>query len=145
MTLHIIKLSVGADSIQDLIDWHQWQTRQRRALRLDPRPVCDTRNTPKQAEAIIGQGSLYWVIKGQVLVRQPVLDVVTLSDGAGQSRCEIVLASDYVRVVPRRQKPFQGWRYLKPADAPPDLSGDAPADGDLPEDLALQLRDLGVL
>ncbi|MCU0881179.1 MAG: DUF1489 domain-containing protein [Hyphomonadaceae bacterium] len=142
MTVHIIKLCVGADSLQDLIDWHVWQTDQRRRAGLDPRPVCDTRSTPKRKTEIVGVGSLYWVIKGMITVRQPIEDLWTITSEGGSSRCEIVLGRDYVPVMPRRHKPFQGWRYLTPTDAPPDVST-ATGGADLPDGLREQLRELG--
>ena len=46
-----------------------------------------------------------------------------------------------VRVAPTPRRAFQGWRYLDPKDAPPDLDLDA-FDG-VPEDLARQLREAG--
>jgi hypothetical protein len=142
MTVHIIKLCVGADSLQDLIDWHVWQTDQRRRAGLDPRPVCDTRNTPKRGPEIIGTGSLYWVIKGMIAVRQPIEDLRTVASDGGASRCEIVLGREYVPVLPRRHKPFQGWRYLTATDAPDDVRASAGA-ADMPAGLREQLRDLG--
>jgi hypothetical protein len=142
MTVHIIKLSVGSDSVEDIAGWHQWQVRQRILAGLDPRPVCDTRNTPKRAAEIIGQGSLYWVVKGMVLARQKIVDIRTLGDEGGPPRCEIVLDAAYVRVMPRRQKAFQGWRYLSASDAPPDV--DVTQTGaDMPDGLREQLLELG--
>jgi hypothetical protein len=141
MTVHIIKLCVGADSLQDLADWHVWQKSQRRLAGLDPRPVCDTRNTPKRATDIIGKGSLYWVIKGSIAVRQQIVDLRTITN-EGSPRCEIVLDDAYVPVVPRRHKPFQGWRYLDAGAAPPDVSPSTNI-ADTPLELAQQLRDLG--
>jgi hypothetical protein len=44
--------------------------------------------------------------------------------------------------MPTRRAAFQGWRYLEPADAPPDLA----MGGDLPPDEMLrELRALGLI
>jgi hypothetical protein len=142
MTVHLLKLCVGADSIADLEEWHQWQTRERARAGLDPRPVCDTRATPKRRDEILAGGSLYWVIKGVVLVRQTILDIRTL-DEAGQTRCELVLGADHVRTAPQPRRAFQGWRYLEAGDAPADLSSADAATVDLPDTLRRELMALG--
>lgn len=143
MAINIVKLCVGAASIEDLSNWQQRQEYMRRGVGLDPRPVCDTRMTPKRAPEVMAGGSLYWVIKGVILVRQTIEDVVTFDDEAGRSRCEFVLNPELVRTAPQRRKAFQGWRYFEAKDAPPDLTiatgGDA-----LPEELRAELIDLGV-
>jgi hypothetical protein len=143
MTIHILKLCVGADSIDDLTHWHTHQRKERARLGLDPRPVCDTRNTPKRRADVLDGGSLYWVIKGVVLVRQAIVDVVTIEDGSLGNRCELVLGTDYMRTAPQRRKAFQGWRYLEPADAPADLAAVGAGGADLPDDLRRQLIELG--
>jgi hypothetical protein len=99
MALHIIKLCVGAQSIQDLLDWHDHQAFTRLSLGLDPRPVCDTRMSPKRRDEVLNGGSLFWVIKGQILVRQEIEDIVTLDDVDGRSRCEIVLKHFHVQTA----------------------------------------------
>jgi hypothetical protein len=143
MALHIIKLCVGADGVDDLVEWHAWQSGERRRQGLDPNPVCDTRMTPKRRDEVLDGGSLYWVVKGVVLVRQTILDIVTLDDGAGRSRCELVLEPVHVRTAPQRRKAFQGWRYLKPSEAPADAGAAAAGGHDLPDDLRRQLIDMG--
>jgi hypothetical protein len=142
MTAHLLKLCVGADSIADLEQWHAWQVKERRRAGLDPRPVCDTRSTPKRRDEVLAGGSLYWVIKGVILVRQPILDIRTL-DEDGQARCEIVLGADYVRTAPQPRRAFQGWRYLDPADAPADLAQSGPGAPDLPDALRRELMAIG--
>ncbi|HHL43240.1 MAG TPA: DUF1489 family protein, partial [Hellea balneolensis] len=54
----------------------------------------------------------------------------------------IVLDFELVPVVPMPRRAFQGWRYLKPEDAPPDLStlGEA---AELPAHLRTKLVNLG--
>src|SRR5690606_32641480 len=65
MALHILKLCVGCDSVEDLADWQ----RQRAAELPGGLPRHVTRMWPKRADEVLAGGSLYWIIKGQVLVR----------------------------------------------------------------------------
>jgi hypothetical protein len=133
MALHLIKLCVGCDTIEELAAWHK------------TRPLEDwrvhTRQTPKRAEELLDGGSLYRVFKGNILCRQGIIGVETLGEGQSK-RCEIVLEAELVRVAPAPRRPFQGWRYLKPEEAPADLPRGADADV-MPADLASRLRELG--
>ncbi|MBL8550158.1 MAG: DUF1489 domain-containing protein [Hyphomonadaceae bacterium] len=134
MPTHIIKLCVGADTIADLEDWQQQQIKKR------GRPVCGTRMWPKRIEDVVKGGSLYWVIKGVVLVRQRIVEVAEVRDDHGL-RCGLWLDPKLVRVSPQPRRAFQGWRYLDPKDAPPDLAKRGRSS--LPEDLQRQLIALG--
>ncbi len=130
MPLHMIKLGVGVPDVEWL---------ERRAQGGQPL-VVHTRMTPKRAAEIEDGGSLFWVVKGTIVCRQPVLNIATLGEGKA-SRCEITLEPVVVRTAPLGRRPFQGWRYFEPKDAPVDLSAvDA---GEAPEDLVRQLRELG--
>lgn len=130
MPLHMIKLCVGVSDVEWL---------ENRAAGGKPL-IVHTRMTPKRAAEIEDGGSLYWVVKGVILCRQPVLDITTLGEGQ-QSRCEITLEPRVVRTAPLARRPFQGWRYFEPKDAPADLA--VLHAGETPEDLARRLRDLG--
>ena len=133
MPLHLIKLCVGIDSVADLRAWRAHRAAQ------GHRSVCPTRQTPKRAADLLEGGSLYWVIKGQVLVRQAIDEIVTLEEGA--QPCRIYLKPDLIETAPQPRRAFQGWRYLEPADAPPDLpTGEGEA---IEPELAKQLRELG--
>ena len=134
MPLHLVKLCVGCDSVEELAAWRRAEARAGRS------PVCRTRQTPKRADACLDGGSLYWVIKGLVLCRQPILAIRTRDDGP-KSRCEIELGPEIVPTVPQPRRAFQGWRYLGPGDAPDDLG--ASNDGTVPQDLARRLREVG--
>ena len=138
--LHLIKLCVGADSIADL---EAWQARQKGMARFGHRPVCTTRNTPRRKDDIVAGGSLYWVFKGQILVRQRVLGFESLTDETGRPRCAIVLDEALVRTLPRPCRPFQGWRYLAADDAPADWGTDGAA-ADLPPEMESALSAVGV-
>ncbi len=119
---------------------------QRQRTARDPPLRHQTRNMPKRAAEIVAEGGcLYWVIAGAILVRQRITDIVddVWDDGA---RCTgFVLDPALIRVVPRPCKAFQGWRYLDPAAAPPDLSAASTASDDLPADLRLALSKLSLL
>ena len=129
MPLNLIKLAVGVPDVEWL---------ERRAAGGKPL-IVHTRMTPKRAAEVEDGGSLYWVVKGVILCRQPVADIRTI--GAGKtSRCEITLEPTVVRTAPVARRPFQGWRYFE-KDVPPDLSTVEATD--LPGDLVKELRELG--
>ena len=130
MALHIIKLGVGVPDVEWL---------ERREAKGGPL-VVHTRMTPKRAAEIEDGGSLFWVVKGTIVCRQPVLDISTLGEGKA-SRCEITLEPKVIRTAPMGRRPFQGWRYFEPKDVPADL--DTLEAGEAPEELVKQLRELG--
>lgn len=133
MPLHLIKLCVGIDSVEDLRAWRAQRAAQ------GHRSVAPTRQTPKRAAELLEGGSLYWVIKGSILVRQAISEIVTLEEGS--QPCKIYLEPDLIETAPAPRRAFQGWRYLEAADAPPDLT--VTGDDAVPQDLAKQLRELG--
>ncbi len=130
MPLHIIKLCVGVSDVETL---------ERNAGRSDWR-IVHTRMTPRRAAEIEDGGSLYWVIKGTVACRQPILDIRSVGEGKA-ARCEIKLESRVIRTAPLARRPFQGWRYLEHRDCPVDLSSAGATD--LPAELVRELRELG--
>lgn len=142
-TLHMLKLCVGAAGVEDLTDWQAGRIAEQRAAGLDPLPFHVTRMWPKEADALTAGGSLYWVFKGLVLARQRILRLDPHRGADGIARCAIRLDPEVVRTVPQPRRAFQGWRYLKPADAPRDLLS-TPA-GDVPPELAASLALIGVL
>jgi hypothetical protein len=139
MVLHLVKLCVGADSIADLAAWQAGRLKKTREI------VHTTRMIPKRAEDIIAGGSLYWVIKGQIRVRQRIVEIRPFTDAEGIGRCHLVFDPVLVPVRPSPRRPFQGWRYLKPEDAPPDLPKGAALDDDMPEAMRTTLAELGLL
>lgn len=131
MKLHLIKLCVGCDTVEELVEWHR-----------DAREpwIMRTRQTPKRAADLLDGGSLYRVFRGIILCRQAILTVETVGQGV-TARCEVAVDPAIVRVAPTPRRAFQGWRYLDPRDAPPDLAESA--DGEIPTELARQLREAG--
>lgn len=148
MTLHIVKLCVGAESVEDLAEWQIGQLKRAqkaKARSIHPNqkknPVCGTRMWPKRLKDVLAGGSLYWVIKGVVLVRQTIVAIDDVIDNHGE-RCGLYLDAHLQRTVPQPRRAFQGWRYLDPKDAPKDISA-AQGGADLPEHLQRQLIELG--
>ncbi len=143
--LHLIKLCVGCDSVKDLQDWIKEKLAARQPGARKRERNHTTRMVPKRADEIVGGGSLYWVIRGQIMCRERILDIRPFVDKAGIGRCHIVLDCKPVLVEPRPYRAFQGWRYLAPADAPRDLDRAAPGAKDMPEAMRRELRDMGLL
>ena len=145
MALHLIKLCVGCDSIQDLEDWIKEKLREKKKRRQPAEHIHTTRMVPKRADELVAGGSLYWVIRGAIMCRERFIAVRPFIDKEGTGRCRLVLDGKLVLVQPRPFRAFQGWRYLAASDAPRDLDRAAPGAAKMPEDLRRQLRDLGLL
>ena len=143
MPLHLLKLCVGAESIGDLEDWIAETLAGRGGRGLPAEQTHTTRMVPTRTEELLDGGSLYWVIKGEVACRQRLYGIRPFVDGDGIRRCHLVLEPVVHRVEPRPSRPFQGWRYLQPKDAPPDLAGGQAVV--LPDELRRELRSLGLL
>ena len=145
MALHLIKLCVGCDSIADLEDWIEENRAHYRRLGRAYEQTHTTRMVPKRLGEVVAGGSLYWVIKGQVSCRQPLIAVRPFTDESGIGRCHLVLEPTVVPVEPRPCRPFQGWRYLAATEAPRDLQRISRDLAQLPESLRRELAELGLL
>lgn len=140
--LHLLKLCVGPKEVAELAAGQA-----RRAV-ADPPLRHQTRMMPKRAAELVEGGSLYWVLSGAIRVRQRILEVREERWDDGSSCAGLVLDPELVLLEPRPQKPFQGWRYLEAAAAPPDAPrGSAAASGlaDLPPALRRELEALCLL
>ena len=141
MLLHLVKLCVGCDSIEDLAAWIDFRLAEQRAAGLVPEQVHTTRMVPKRVDELLDGGSLYWVIKGNIQCRQRLIDIRPFTDSEGIGRCHLVLEPKIIPTEWQPRRAFQGWRYLDGKDAPPDLDGGE--DGEIPPELARQLREAG--
>jgi hypothetical protein len=139
--LHMIKLAVGVRDAAHLSELQQARAKSNPPLR------HQTRNRPKRADEITGGGSMYWVIGGAVLVRQRITCIIPDQWDEGSACTGLVLDPALIRVAARVMKPFQGWRYLKPADAPADIDADGQAPGieTLPAQMRAALAALALL
>jgi hypothetical protein len=144
MPLHLIKLCVGAESIEDLEQWIAERIKERRKRGERQLALHVTRMAPKRGAELLDGGSLYWVIRGQVAARQGLRDIETFTDADGIGRCRLWMEPEVIPVLPRPYRPFQGWRYLAPKDAPPDLRGRGDV-AEMPEELRRELSVLGLL
>lgn len=142
--VHLVKLCVGTDSVEALAAWQTSRGAERAAEGGDGRPRHVTRMWPRRSEGLLNGGSIFWVIRGLICVRQRIeaLERVTGSDGV--ARCAIVMAPRLIRVSPRPRSAFQGWRYLAPEDAPPDLRQGSDGEPTLPPGLQEAMARFGV-
>jgi hypothetical protein len=138
--LHLVKMAVGSTDVEEL--------RRLRAQRFAERGVSwvYTRNHPRRTEAVLDGGSLYWVVKGQIRARQRVTGFRSERDDNGRAYCLILTDPELVLTLPRAYRPFQGWRYLSPADAPRDAPGGPGGDFTaMPDHMLMELRELGLI
>ena len=138
----MIKLCVGVASFEELESYRHERAHWWGADYGEDVHVHRTRMMPKRAAEMEGQASIYWVIAGQVACRQVIRRLAPYADAEGKTYCDIVLEPDLVRTLPYPKRPFQGWRYLKPDDAPPDLGANENAQSMA---LAADLARLGLI
>lgn len=139
--VNLIKLSVGTESVETLAAWQEM----RQAQLPDGLPRHVTRMWPKREAEILAGGSIYWVIKGEIQCRQRVLRLDEVIGEDGIRRCAIVLDPELHPTQRAPRRPFQGWRYLKVEDSPPDLPETRASEEPLPEELNRALAEIGVL
>ena len=142
--MHMIKLCVGVATLEELESYRAERAHWWGADYGEDVHVHRTRTRPKRAAEMEAIGSIYWVISGVIRCRQPILRLAEAIDEQGLACCDIIMAPDMVRVVPRPRQPFQGWRYLDPKDAPVDLDKAGFAEEGSAE-LALELSRLGLI
>ena len=138
--LNIIKLCVGAESVEDLTDWHRAHAH----VWAPGTTEHVTRMWPKRDAELLDGGSLYWVIKGVILARQRILGLAERRGADGIARCALIMDAEVIRTEAAPRRPFQGWRYLDADDAPPDLAKGRDHDDALPAALAAELAEMGL-
>jgi len=138
MPLHLLKLSVGSESVETMARW------QATRLARDGTLYHETRNFPRRAEEILSGGSIYWIIKGYVRVRQQITALERRADEDRGRFCRIVLDPELVLTEIQPRRPHQGWRYLDAADAPLDARRGAIQE-EPPAEMVAELRELGLL
>ncbi len=139
-TIHMVKLCVGIDSVEHLQDY---RARMRAKGAPDP-PRHVTRMWPRREAELLNGGSLYWVIRGVIQARQRILRLDEVIGEDGIRRCGIIMDPEIIRTTAAPRRPFQGWRYLTPSDAPPDLAKACGQETNLPPEMASALAEIGV-
>jgi hypothetical protein len=145
MTVHLIKLCAGVDTVKELADWQAERLKRLKRTGKTPELCHRTLQAPRRRVEVLDGGSLYWVIKGFVLVRQRVLDLRPDVKEDGTVCCGIVLDAKLVTTRAHPRRAFQGWRYLEAADAPKDAKVADGADDDLPRGMREDLRELRLI
>jgi hypothetical protein len=138
--INLLKLSVGTETVAGLQAWQD----QTRVETTDGYPRHITRMWPKREAEVIAGGSIFWVIKGVILCRQPIVRFDEIIGNDGIRRCAFVSEPGLIKVMPTPKRAFQGWRYLKAEDAPEDLPKGREDETPLPPDLTKALADIGV-
>ena len=140
MTVHLLKICVGIDDIP-----HLARSQERRIAQSKGKLYHRTRHTPRRAEEVLDGGSLYWIIKGFVQVRQRIIGIHRRKDEDGKPYCLLERDQELVPTVWQPRRPHQGWRYLEPEDAPPDLARGNDEVHEMPPEMAAELRNLGLI
>ena len=144
--MHLIKLCVGVDTLEELAAWQTMRLEKLAAMGSPPELIHRTRHMPRQAEAVLKSGSLYWVIKGSIRARQKIVELREETCAEGRTMCGLVLGHALIATRPQPRRPFQGWRYLNPEDTPADLgTGEAAEQSGIPEAMRAQLAELSLL
>lgn len=145
MTVHLVKMAVGIESFDHLKSVQADRFRQAKQESGKGQLRHLTRNTPRRSDDVLDGGSMYWIIKGYIRARQRIIGFGEATGRNDRPRCAILLDPRLVRTELLPHKPMQGWRYMEPASMPEDLSSKAIEQTSLPDEMAAELRALGLL
>ncbi len=145
MTVHLLRMAAGIESIDQLKSVQAARMAGRGGEKSPGVVKTFTRNVPRRASELLDGGSIDWVMKRFLRARQTVLGCERLTNSEGRTYAALTLDAEVTRVELRPQKAFQGWRYLRPEDAPVDLAAAARAGEGMPPEMVAELRQLGLL
>lgn len=145
MTVNILKLCVGIEDTDHLAEVQKMRLEDKRRAGLPAELIHVTRSFPRRADEVLDGGSLYWVIRGVIRVRQKIVELRETVNNAGKPACGIVLDEAHVLTERRTFRAFQGWRYLAVSDSPRDINDLDEDTSSLPEDMADELKELGLI
>ena len=140
--IHMVKLCVGVSSVEELESYRDERAHWWGADYGEDVHVHRTRMMPKRGAEMEGSASIYWVMSGTICCRQPILRLAPYTDAEGKDYCDIIMSPEIVRTVPYPKRPFQGWRYLRPEDAPPDMEAGGQ---DNSAEIAAELARMGLI
>ena len=139
MPVHLIKMAVGCETVEDIAGFQRQRFKERGRL------FHVTRHKPKQEAEILDGGSIYWIIKGFIRVRQRIVGFEETTWPKRGKVCLLLLDKKLVRTEMQPRRAHQGWRYLKAEEAPRDLPKGSKAQQEPPPKMAAELRALGLL
>lgn len=145
MPIHMIKTAAGLQDIDQLIER---QSGGRCKYKGQAATYAYTRYAPKRADEIIqGGGSIYWILKNRIQVRQKILGFEMVEQDGEHDWCKIMVEPQLYKTIAVQRRAIQGWRYLEGKDAPKDRGLYIPgsADDEPPEEMAEELKKLGLL
>jgi hypothetical protein len=145
MTVHLVKLGVGCDTVQELKEWQDERLKQLKRAGKTTELCHRTLQSPRRRDEVLDGGSLYWVIRSVILVRQRIIDLRPDTKDDGVACCGIVLDPQLVATRAQARRAFQGWRYLPAANAPADLRLVGEDDGEMPQAMRANLRELRLI
>lgn len=145
MTVHLLRMAAGIESIAQLAQVQRARMAAKGNGKAGGVLHTYTRNIPRRSRELLDGGSIYWVFKRFLRVRQTVLGMERRTNADGRAYAALVLDPQLVRTELRPQKAFQGWRYLRPEDAPGDLVETPEAVADMPPELLAELKQLGLI
>jgi hypothetical protein len=143
--IHLLRLAVGIEDVDHLKERQLSRPRPEVPKKLGAVVWSWTKRKPTRAEELCAGGSLYWVIKGRISVRQEVVHIDEVVDADGETHARLILRKKWILTDPVPKRAFQGWRYLASEDAPADLDARAGKSEELPPHLQAELRALGLL
>lgn len=141
--LHLVKLSVGSTSFSSLDSWQEKNAFSHKSAK--KAFIHGTTMRPQRGDELLDGGSIYWIVKGFIIGRNPLIALKFNEKGIGRGRCSIVCGLPMIPVMPRRHRGFQGWRYFRAGDAPKDMTRSQMKKGSIPPKLMAELADLGLL
>ncbi len=145
MALNLVKLCVGCDTVEQLVGSVDRRKARQKKAGQPLEYIHTTRMNPKRVGELEQGGSLYWVIKGNIQCRQSLIAIRPFTDANGIGRCDLVMEPKVIQTYWQPRRAFQGWRYLKGSEAPPDLAGGKDGVAAVPAELRLELAELGLL
>jgi hypothetical protein len=144
MAIHLLKTAAGLQEIDQLIARQAANRFKKGGKTLT---WAYTRYVPKHAAEILeGGGSIYWILKNRIQVRQKILDFELVED-ASDTWCKIIVDPQLYLTIAKPKRAIQGWRYLEEKDAPKDRGPyfAGLTDNEPPPEMADELKKLGLL
>lgn len=139
MTIHLLKMSVGSETVEGLAAWQAHRYAEHGMV------WHLTRHTPRRGEEVLDGGSIYWIFNGAIRARNRIIDIDRAENPAGESRCRLVLEPKLVATEIQPRRAHQGWRYFDLNDAPRDAAVRRRGRRQPPPEMAAELRSLGLL